>query len=81
MLRRDRESVAGHLALLRHLPLQRAHHGALLADSPVRRPLHRHAGKSDDSLLRFYLYRVGHLLADLGWVDLDLECSTIMLGQ
>ena len=26
-------------------------------------------------------YRVGHLLADLGWVDLDLECSTIMLGQ
>ena len=27
------------------------------------------------------LYRVGHLLADLGWVYLDLECSTIMLGQ
>ena len=27
------------------------------------------------------LYRVGHLLADLGWVDLDLKCSTIMLGQ
>ena len=26
-------------------------------------------------------YRVGHLLADLGWVDLDLECSTILLGQ
>ena len=25
-------------------------------------------------------YRVGHLLADLGWVDLDLGCSTIMLG-
>ena len=27
------------------------------------------------------LYRVGHLLADLGWFDLDLECSTIVLGQ
>ena len=27
------------------------------------------------------LYRVGHLLADLGWVDLDLECSTILPGQ
>ena len=26
-------------------------------------------------------YRVGHLLADLDWVDLDLEYSTIMLGQ
>ena len=26
-------------------------------------------------------YRVKHLLADLGWVDLDLECSTFMLGQ
>ena len=24
----------------------------------------------------FKLYRVTHLLADLGWVDLDLECST-----
>ena len=30
---------------------------------------------------RLNKYRVGHLLADLGWVDLDLECSTIMLGQ
>ena len=27
------------------------------------------------------MYRVGHLFADLGWVDLDLECFTIMLGQ
>ena len=26
-------------------------------------------------------YRVGHLLADLGWVDLDLECSIILPGQ
>ena len=24
------------------------------------------------------LYRVTHLLANLGWVDLDLECSTIL---
>ena len=23
----------------------------------------------------------GHLLADLGWFDLDLECSTILLGK
>ena len=27
------------------------------------------------------VYRVGHLLADLGWVDLDLECSLILPGQ
>ena len=27
------------------------------------------------------LYRVGHLLADQGWVDLDLEYSIVMLGQ
>ena len=27
------------------------------------------------------LYRVGHILADLGWGDLDLECSVIMLRQ
>ena len=26
-------------------------------------------------------YRVTHLVANLGWVDLDLECSTILLGQ
>ena len=45
VLRRDREAVAGHLALLRHLPRQRPHHGAMLEDSPLRRPLHRHAGK------------------------------------
>ena len=32
-------------------------------------------------MLRGSQYRVGHLLADLGWVDLDLACSTIMLGQ
>ena len=30
---------------------------------------------------RLCLYRVGHLLADLGWVDLDLECSIILPGQ
>ena len=27
------------------------------------------------------MYRDGHLLADLGWVDLDLECSIILPGQ
>ena len=29
----------------------------------------------------YVIYRVGHLLADLGWVDLDLECSIILPGQ
>ena len=28
-----------------------------------------------------FQYRVGHLLADLGWVDLYLECSIILPGQ
>ena len=27
------------------------------------------------------IYREFHLLANLGWVDLDLGCSTILLGQ
>ena len=27
------------------------------------------------------IYRVGHLVVQLGWVDLDLGCSTILLGQ
>ena len=27
------------------------------------------------------LYRVGLVVWQLGWVDLDLECSTILLGQ
>ena len=27
------------------------------------------------------VYRVGHLLADPGWVDLDLECSIVLLWQ
>ena len=26
-------------------------------------------------------YRVGHLIVQLGFVDLDLGCSTILLGQ
>ena len=28
-----------------------------------------------------YKYRVGLVVWQLGWVDLDLECSTILLGQ
>ena len=28
-----------------------------------------------------HYYRVTHLLADLGWVDLDLGCSTILPWQ
>ena len=27
------------------------------------------------------MYRVTHLLANLGWVDFDLGCSTILFGQ
>ena len=27
------------------------------------------------------VYRASHVLEDLGWVDLDLRCSTILLGQ
>ena len=27
------------------------------------------------------VYRVGLVVWQLGWVDLDLECSTILLGQ
>ena len=30
---------------------------------------------------RLLLYRVTHLVANLGWVDFDLGCSTILLGQ
>ena len=30
---------------------------------------------------RSRIYRVGHLVVQLGWVDLDLGCSTILLGQ
>ena len=26
-------------------------------------------------------YRVGLVVWQLGWIDLDLECSTILLGQ
>ena len=26
-------------------------------------------------------YRMGLVVWQLGWVDLDLECSTILLGQ
>ena len=26
-------------------------------------------------------YRVTHQVANLGWVDLDLGCSTILVGQ
>ena len=28
---------------------------------------------------RWYVYRVTHLVANLGWVDFDLGCSTILL--
>ena len=32
-------------------------------------------------LLRVSIYRVRHLPGYLGWVELDLGCSTILLGQ
>ena len=41
------------------------------SDSPV----------SGFSMMEQVIYRVAHLLANLGWVDFDLECSTILLGQ
>ena len=31
--------------------------------------------------LKFLKYGASHVPKDLGWVDLDLECSIIMLGQ
>ena len=39
----------------------------------------RHLGAP--GLRIFELYRVTQKVSDLGWVDLDLECSTILLGQ
>ena len=31
--------------------------------------------------MQYNVYRVAHLVANLGWIDLDLGCSTILLGQ
>ena len=33
------------------------------------------------NVLSHCMYKVVHLLANLGWVDLDLECSNVLLGQ
>ena len=54
----------------------------------------RHSGSLNASLVRVAehvnygivismknVYRASHVLEDLGWVDLDLGCSTILLGQ
>ena len=35
----------------------------------------------NDGMSQAGQYREFHLLANLGWVDLDLECFTILLGQ
>ena len=49
-----------------------------------------HGFISGEENLFYNIYRVDHLVAEyrvglvvwqLGWVDLDLECSTILLGQ
>ena len=40
------------------------------------------AGASSRNLLAHsWTYREFHLLANLGWVDFDSGCSTILLGQ
>ena len=33
------------------------------------------------NVMLIILYRVGLVVWQLGWVDLDLECSIILLGQ
>ena len=41
-------------------------------------------GKSQETVKYVFKenqYRVTHLLANLGWIDLDLGCSTTLLGQ
>ena len=35
---------------------------------------------STEHFVQGVVYRVGLVVWQLGWVDLDLECSTILLG-
>ena len=37
--------------------------------------------KNRSSRKTYSLYRASHVLEDLGWVDLDLGCSTILLEK
>ena len=48
--------------------------------APLRRRGHHHQPGSG-MLEEFDLYRVSHLLMDLGWVDFGLGCSTILLSR
>ena len=52
----------------------------------LARPLVRHIllcfpSRARGSACAVGNYKVTYLLVDLGWVDFDLGCSTILLGQ
>ena len=66
----------GPLVLRRRQPLD-----DLLGDLPGLEGGPRIRKLSFSPLQMSSLYRVGHLVVQLGWVDLDLGCSTILLGQ
>ena len=34
-----------------------------------------------NAALYVHVYMVTHILADMGWVDFDLGCSAVLLGQ
>ena len=40
-----------------------------------------HSNGKDCTWWPLSLYRVTHLVANLGWVDFNLGCSTILLGE
>ena len=46
-----------------------------------RRPGRRLKEGGGCKVSQLSMYRVTQQVADLGWVDLDLGCSTILLGQ
>ena len=50
---------------------------------PLLSLLCREENRDGDTYVPFALhnYRVGQVVMDLGWVDLDLVCFTIRLGQ
>ena len=65
----------GDQSPLTHLEYEKLYNSGWGAFSVIQMGFIRHYLDLDD------LYRVTHLLADFGWVDLDFECSTIPLGQ
>ena len=49
---------------------------------PTPQELESRTANPDDIKLRIkYKYRVTRQVSDLGWVDSDLACSLILLGQ